>query len=122
MNNGELSSEEIGDLPGNLLAADNPPDLYMICDVDPETAMKRKSERDKKDCCKFETVDFQKLIHQKYQSAEIREILESEGSMVVYINTDDPRPIHLTRSIGPEILKRFAAGELKSGDRFLDEL
>jgi len=119
MNDGSLSMYEIADLEGNALALNSSPDVYAICDVDPETAMQRKTLREKKDYCKFETVEFQQKIHEKYQSEWLMKFLEKHGSSVVYVNANDPRTAENTKHAGVEILIQHAHGVLKSGDRFL---
>lgn len=110
--------ESIMKLKGNMLAAENGPHLYIICDIRAETAMERKASREKQDECKFEVLPFQKRIAEKYGSSWLKEILNSHGSMVVYVNTDKPTLPEDTSSASLSIVTLFKSGRLKDGQKF----
>ncbi|MBW2971714.1 hypothetical protein KY359_01635 [Candidatus Woesearchaeota archaeon] len=113
-----LTVEQILALEGNVYAAENAPHLYVICDVSAGTAMERKSERDKKDCCKFETLEFQGRIEGKYRAEWLRKLLESHGSMVVYVNTEKPTRPADTIAASLSLVRMFKAGRLEPGQKF----
>ncbi|MBU2561611.1 MAG: hypothetical protein KKD17_04890 [Nanoarchaeota archaeon] len=113
-----LSVDQILALEGNSYAAGNAPHLYVICDVSAETAMERKSARDKKDCCKFETLEFQRRIEGKYRAGWLRDILESQGSQVAYVNTEKPTRPEDTIRAALAVVKLFRSGKLKHGQKF----
>ncbi|MBN1544988.1 hypothetical protein JW898_06025 [Candidatus Woesearchaeota archaeon] len=113
-----LTVDHILALEGNRYAAGNAPHLYVICDVSAETAMERKSARDKKDCCKFETLEFQRRIEGKYRAGWLRELLESQGSCVAYVNTEKPKRPEDTVRAALAVVGLFRSGKLKGGQKF----
>ncbi len=113
-----LSVKQILALEGNRYAAENSPHLYIVCDVGADTAMERKSVRDKKDCCKFETLGFQRRIEDKYRSSWLADILRSYGSFVVYVNTEKPTSPRDTSAAALRIVSMFRDKKLDDGARF----
>ena len=105
-------------LEGNVFSAKNSPHLYIICDVSAETAMKRKATRLKQDECKFEVLPFQQRIAEKYRSEWLKDMLSSNGSMVVYVNTDKPTTLEDTTSTAIDIVRMFKSGTLKDRQKF----
>lgn len=80
-------------LPGNTLALKTAPDLLVITTLKPETAMKRLKARTKQDDAIFENILFQRKIDERYTSEWLRKLFESQGSKVIYFDTDDPKTI-----------------------------
>lgn len=113
-----LGIDHILELKGNRFAGQNSPHLYVICDISAETAMQRVAIRKKQDACKFEVLPFQKRIAQKYTSNWLKQILNSYGSFVVYVNTDKPTNLENTKSAALHIVELFKSGELDDGERF----
>lgn len=107
-----FSIEKITGLTGNQFAIQHTPKLVIIASVKPETALERTQKRDKKDKCKFENLAFQKKLAKKYLSHELKERIESYGSRVVYINTDDPRIEEDTLYFANKIMDDFEKGRL----------
>ncbi|MBT6519595.1 hypothetical protein HOK51_07135 [Candidatus Woesearchaeota archaeon] len=93
MDSAILGVNQVLDYPGNVLAMKNSPDLYMICKISAATAMKRLAMREKKDEAKFEKLDFLGLLQEKYESEWLKDMLEQNGSMVAYVNTDEPKTV-----------------------------
>ncbi|MBU0667353.1 MAG: hypothetical protein ABIC91_03945 [Nanoarchaeota archaeon] len=86
-----LSLRKIKSLPGNKLTLNSyPPGLLLIAICSAETAMKRKSSREKQDNCIYETKEYQELFINRYESRWLRRMYESRGTVVKYINTDNP--------------------------------
>lgn len=110
--------ESIMSLEGNRFAAGNAPRLYIICDVSAETAMERKASRVKQDQCRFEVLPFQKKVAGKYASVWLKEMLNSHGSMVVYVNTEKPTRPEDTAAAALSIIRKFRSGTLKDGQKF----
>jgi thymidylate kinase len=113
-----LSVGDILALDGNLYASRHAPHVYVICDISADTAMERKNARKKQDACKFEVPEFMKKIAPKYRSPELKELLNSHRSMVVYVNTDKPATMDDTESAAREIVRKFREGSLRDGERF----
>jgi dTMP kinase len=82
--------EKVMNLPGNKFCLDYPPNLLLITTVDPETAMERLGKRTKKDDAIFEKLEFQKKIQEIYREQWLRDIFESKGTKVSYIDTNKP--------------------------------
>lgn len=83
----ELSLEYILNLEGNKLTLENSPDLLIVPTVkNVEELAKRLSARGKKDNAIFETTPFQKKLKDAYESAWFREIFESRGTVVKYLD------------------------------------
>jgi len=83
-----LELEKILDLSGNKLALEHRPDLLIVTLVDPKEAVRRLSERDKKDNVIFEKLPFLEKIAERFAAPWFRELMESRGSEFVYLKTD----------------------------------
>lgn len=83
-----ISVEAIINLPGNKLALEYRPDLLIIALVSPKEAMKRLSERDKKDEAIFEKLPFLQKVAKKYASKRFKTILEQRGTKISYLETN----------------------------------
>jgi len=84
-----LPLEKILDLEGNQLTLKNRPDLLIITQVNPQTAMKRLRQRvGKKDAAIFEKVDFLQKAQDRFNSSWFRELFEKRGSKVIYLDTN----------------------------------
>jgi thymidylate kinase len=112
-----LTVEQILALEGNAYATRNSPHLYIICDVSAETAMERKAIRKKQDACKFEVLPFQKRIAEKYKSLWLRELLNSHGSIVAYVNTEKPTTPEDTVSAALSVVELFKSGKLQNSHK-----
>lgn len=85
----DLSLETVFKLPGNKLAIeDYPPSVVIITRLDPETALQRLADRNKKDVCIFERLEFQKKLRERYESTWLKTLFEKQGSKVIYLDTD----------------------------------
>ncbi|MFH1064852.1 MAG: hypothetical protein V1729_07240 [Candidatus Woesearchaeota archaeon] len=113
-----LSVDDIMRMQGNSYAAENSPHLYVICDLSADTAMERKAQRVKDDQCKFEVPEFQRRIEGKYRSEWLKALLNSYGSMIVYVNTDRPTSHEDTVSAALKVLEMFKEGKLSDGQKF----
>lgn len=83
-----LTLETVLKLPGNKLAVeDYPPTMLIITRVEPETAMIRLAQRDKKDLCIFEKIGFQKKLQERYESTWLRSLFERKNTKVLYLDT-----------------------------------
>lgn len=86
----DLPLETVLKLPGNKLAIeDYPPSIVIITRLNPETAIQRLADRDKKDVCIFERLDFQRKLQKRYESTWLRSLFEKQGSKVVYLDTNE---------------------------------
>lgn len=84
-----LPLETVLKLPGNKLAIeDYPPSVVMITRLNPETALQRLADREKKDACIFEKLEFQKKLQKRYESTWLKTLFEKQGSKVIYLDTD----------------------------------
>jgi thymidylate kinase len=113
-----LPIDYILSLRGNDYAVKNIPDIFIICLLSAETAMKRKASREKQDDCRFEVLEFQRRIAEKYGSEETKRMLNGFGSKVVYVDTEDPRTQENTERAAVKILQKARDGTLVDGVRY----
>ncbi|MBF8280865.1 MAG: thymidylate kinase [Candidatus Magasanikbacteria bacterium] len=74
-------------LEGNQFALEHKPDVLLICQVTPETAIQRLSGRtDKKDNAIFERAEFLAKLAARYESDWFRELFEARGTKVMVFN------------------------------------
>ena len=93
-------------LEGNVLALENAPDLLIIPTVaDVDELARRLASRQKKDDAIFENVPFQKQLKQVYESNWFREIFESRGTVVKYL--DAGISVEHSRSEAVRVLEEF---------------
>lgn len=104
-----LELEKILELPGNKLALEYRPDLIIIALVDPKEAVKRITERDKKDYSIFEKLPFLEKIAERFAAPWFRELMEKHGSKFVYLKTDKTvyDTIKETTDIWENFLKKY---------------
>lgn len=82
-----FSHTEILSIPGNSFCYSHPMDFLIIPTlVNVEEAIKRSQQRAKQDHCKFEHLPFQLKIKPHYDSPWFREIFETKGVKVVYMD------------------------------------
>ena len=81
----------------HLICLDNAPEFLIIAKVNAKTAMQRITERNKKDNCEFEKLNFQKLLQEKYEGEHLRKLFEVKGTKVFYIDTNQPASVDDTR-------------------------
>jgi dTMP kinase len=82
-----LSLENVISIEGNHIALDNRPDLLIIAIVNPLEAVRRLNARsDKNDDAIFERLDFLKKADERFRSGWFRELFESRGSKVAYVD------------------------------------
>jgi dTMP kinase len=78
---------EILKLEGNKFALENAPNLLIISVLkDAEETIRRLKVREKQDNVVYDTLDFQSRISNHYQGNEIREIFQSNGTKVEYLD------------------------------------
>lgn len=83
------SLDELMNIPGNkfTLEKDNIPTLLIIPTVDDvDELVKRLDGRSKKDDAIYESINFQKRLKDSYTNSNLREIFESRGTIVRYID------------------------------------
>jgi thymidylate kinase len=82
-----LTIDDIIKLEGNNFALEHAPDLFIIPTIkDVEQIMKRLDARNKKDDAVFENLDFQLKLKPLYESKQLRDIFESRGTIVKYLD------------------------------------
>ncbi|MFH1590139.1 MAG: hypothetical protein ABIB43_06245 [archaeon] len=101
-----LSRKEVMSLEGNAFTLRNAPDLLILATIsDAFEVMKRLKNRVKDDDCKFENLDFQMKINPMFESKELKEIFESRGTIVKYL--DASISIESTKKQAVEIYEEF---------------
>jgi len=85
---GNISLNEIINLPGNRLALQHAPGLVIIPRLTPKTAMQRLKQREKKDNAIFENLPFQEKIKERFESEWLQTLLKNNGSKVEYIDNE----------------------------------
>ncbi|MBW2985619.1 hypothetical protein KY313_03110 [Candidatus Woesearchaeota archaeon] len=82
-----LSMEDILKLKGNQLALNNSPNLLIIPTIkNPEELITRLSKRKKKDNCIFENINFQLKLKPVYESKELKQLFQKQGTKVIYLD------------------------------------
>lgn len=107
---GNISLTDIMRLPGNKLALQNAPDILIISQVAPETVMQRLSQRQKHDKAIFEEINFQRKVEQRYNSQWLKNLFESHGSRVIYLDTNFPKTAEDTEKETIKIWEDFLKG------------
>ena len=90
MGDSEVDVDYIKNMEGNKFCLEHSPDLLVIVLAEPEVVIERASAREKQDDAIFEKVEFQKNIKTIYESEWLKELFESKGSKVVYLDTNPP--------------------------------
>lgn len=82
-----LTYDEIFSLPGNRLSLEYRPDILIIPTItDPVALQERLSERKKQDDSFLESIEFQLPLKPWYEDPKIRELFQSRGSRVEYLD------------------------------------
>jgi len=82
-----LSVSDILSLEGNAYALKNAPDMFIIPTImNVNEVMKRLDGRDKDDNCQFEKIDFQLKLKPFYESSDLKNLFEKQGTVVKYLN------------------------------------
>lgn len=82
-----LTVAEILSIPGNKFCTEHPMDYLIVPTLnDVVEVVHRFSNRDKKDNCKYENVEFQLKVKPHYESEEFKKLFESLGVKVVYLD------------------------------------
>ena len=105
-----IQLSELLKLPGNKLAMQNAPGLLLIAKVAPETVVKRLGLRTKKDYSIFDNVAFQRKLEERYSSEWLRMLFEQHGSVVKYLDTDEPKTEEDTKREAVELVERTLGG------------
>ena len=93
-------------IEGNKFQLDNPPSLLIIPTIkNVEEVITRLKNREKKDKSQFENLEFQKKLKPLYESQWLKQLLESKGSKVEYI--DVGTSIEHTRRQALKIYQNF---------------
>ncbi len=83
----KLTISQTVKIDGNNFALNHAPNLLIIPTItDTTQLLKRLNSRDKKDNCQFETISFQEKIKPLYESKQLRQIFESRGTKVTYLD------------------------------------
>lgn len=106
----ELTISQITKIDGNNFALANAPNLLIIPTISSaEELLKRIKGREKQDNCQFETVAFQEKVKPLYESKILRNIFESRGTKVAYLDagisvkSSQEQAVKIFREIFPEI-------------------
>ncbi|MBS3137840.1 deoxynucleoside kinase [Candidatus Woesearchaeota archaeon] len=106
----KITLMDILNLPGNKLTLKYAPTLLVITKVDPLVVIQRlKQRQDKKDHAIFETLDFQRKLAERYESTWLKQLFESKGSKVVYLDTNAPATVEDTREKAVNLFKTFCS-------------
>jgi len=82
-----FSVDDILAIHGNAFCFSHPMDHLIIPTINNvEELMRRLANRDKDDDCTFENPEFQKKLKPHYESSELRELFENNGTKVTYMD------------------------------------
>ena len=93
-------------LEGNQFCLNNSPDLLIITTVDPEESIKRLGTRKKKDDAIFEKQSFLQKCQEVYKSDWIKQIYESNGTKIIFLDTNPPKTPEDTKEAIHKILDK----------------
>lgn len=83
-------------LLGNQLALQHPPHYLVLCDVPPETALARLSDRsEKQDDSIFEKRDYLMRLVERFRAPSWKTFLEERDTRIVTFNADQPLALAL---------------------------
>ncbi|TAL51669.1 MAG: hypothetical protein EPN86_06245 [Nanoarchaeota archaeon] len=85
---GNISLNEIINLPGNRLALQHAPGLVIMPRLPAKTAMERLKKREKKDNAIFENLPFQEKLKERFESEWLQTLLKNNGSKIAYIDNE----------------------------------
>ncbi|MDP3985318.1 MAG: hypothetical protein Q8P82_01010 [bacterium] len=86
-----LSLEEVVALPGNALALRHAPDVLIIADCRPETAITRLAGRNEKnDDSHFEQTEFLRIHAERFRAPWFRELWQTQGTQLIYLDANRP--------------------------------
>lgn len=104
-----IQLSELIRLPGNRLALQFAPALFVVATVKPETVINRLGARAKKDYSIFDNLSFQRNIDSRFRSDWLKQLFEQHGSKVAYISTDEPKAIDDTQNEAVKVFEDFLA-------------
>ncbi len=82
----------IRELEGNRIALENPPDVFILLDIDPAIAEQRLAARDdKQDDARYEEKDFQIALAERYRMTATTSPLTSQGTRIILLNGADTK-------------------------------
>ena len=94
-------------MPGNKLALAYTPDYLIIMKINPKIACSRFEARKKQDNVRFETLEFQKKIQERYESRWLRQLFENHGSKVIYLDTNSPKTEQDTKNNAMKLIEQI---------------
>lgn len=74
-------------LPGNKIALERAPDVFVFLDIDPKIALARLAGRaDKRDDVRFEQTDFQRVAAERFRNAQVTAPLVDRGTRLFIVD------------------------------------
>lgn len=74
-------------LQGNQIAIDLAPNIFILLDIDAKVAQERLNGRtDKQDNARFENIDFQLALSERYRKPEVTQPLRDKGTKILTID------------------------------------
>tara|TARA_Y100000310_G_C20698903_1_gene827844 strand:- start:2849 stop:3550 length:702 start_codon:yes stop_codon:yes gene_type:complete len=102
-----LDKKEVLALEGNQFCLNHAPDLLILTTVDPRVAIERIQARyEKQDDAIFEKEDFLRKGQEAYKSTWIKELLESKGTKIIFLDTNPPKTPEDTKRETVEIIQK----------------
>ena len=102
-----IQLSELIKLPGNRVAMQFAPALFIVATVKPETVISRLSAREKKDHSIFDNLTFQRNLDSRFRSDWLKQLFEQHGSKVVYVSTDEPKTADETQNEAVKVFEDF---------------
>ncbi len=106
--NEKIQLREIIGIPGNKLAIKNSPDVLILVNVEPEVAIERLNNRDKKDHAIFENVVFQRKVQTRFESDWLKKLFSHYNCKVLYLDTNPPLTVEDTKNSVVEISEKLS--------------
>jgi thymidylate kinase len=103
-----LGMNGVASLTGNKLAMKHRPDVLVLVDISPETAMERlKNRNDKNDDSIFEKLEYLKKLSAQFSSTEFQNFFKTNGTQILHLNGEEKIDIMKAQSINllKQILK-----------------
>ena len=102
----DFNVKDILSLSGNKFCYNHPMDYLVIPTIENvEEVMDRLENREKEDNCIFENLEFQLKLKEQYESEDFREIFESKGVKVVYL--DAGKSLEHSKKLAREFYQQY---------------
>ncbi|HLD18870.1 MAG TPA: hypothetical protein VJB90_02570 [Candidatus Nanoarchaeia archaeon] len=113
----KISLSELMRLPGNKIAAENPPDTLLILKTKFEEAISRLNARFSNKYSIFDNLLFQRKIEERYSSLWLRGYFEKLGTKVYSFGTSSPVTVEQNRKNALRLFQEMVGNSVKAKEK-----